>query len=232
LITWLPGQTVRSLAAEPDIETVYRRMGALLRRLHIPMTACGYIRSEGLFEPRASNADYVIDAFERVLHRFRRQRGGDALANGLEAQARECYALLGHSAGPALCHDDFQPGNVLAARDAAGELVLTGLIDFANALAGEPLADLAKALDRWAYENGVTLDFSRPGTPTDNAFVESFNGRLRDECLNTHWFLSLADARAKIEAWRRHYNESRPHTSLGWITPKEFASSGGVNPAR
>ena len=91
---------------------------------------------------------------------------------------------------------------------------------------------ISKALDRWAYENAVTLDFSRPGKPTDNAFVESFNGRLRDECLNTHWFLSLADARAKIEAWRRHYNESRPHTSLGWKTPEEFALSAGVNPCR
>jgi putative transposase len=82
---------------------------------------------------------------------------------------------------------------------------------------------VSKALDRWAYENGVTLDFSRPGKPTDNAFVESFNGRLRDECLNAHWFLSLADARSKIEAWRREYNESRPHTSLGWMTPQEYA---------
>ena len=84
---------------------------------------------------------------------------------------------------------------------------------------------ISKALDRWAYENGVTLDFSRPGKPTDNAFVESFNGRLRDECLNTHWFLSLEDARAKIEAWRRDYNESRPHTSLGWLTPVEYAAA-------
>lgn len=84
---------------------------------------------------------------------------------------------------------------------------------------------VSKALDRWAYENGVTLDFSRPGKPTDNAFIESFNGRLRDECLNAHWFLSLADARAKIEAWRRHYNESRPHTSLGWMTPAEYAAA-------
>ena len=74
---------------------------------------------------------------------------------------------------------------------------------------------ISKALDHWAYENGGTLDFSRPGKPTDNAFVESFNGRLRDKCLNSHWFLSLADARAKIEAWRRDYNESRPHTALG-----------------
>ena len=84
---------------------------------------------------------------------------------------------------------------------------------------------VSKALDRWAYENGVTLDFSRPGKPTDNAFIESFNGRLREECLNAHWFLSLADARAKIEAWRRDYNESRPHTSLGWMTPAEYAAA-------
>ena len=61
---------------------------------------------------------------------------------------------------------------------------------------------VSNALDRWAYENKVTLDFSRPGRPIDNAFVESFNGRLREECLNAHWFLSLDDARAKIEAWR------------------------------
>lgn len=74
---------------------------------------------------------------------------------------------------------------------------------------------VSKALDRWAYENAVTLDFSQPGKPTENAYIESFNGRLSDECLNAHWFLSLADARFKIETWRRHYNKSRPHTSLG-----------------
>lgn len=91
---------------------------------------------------------------------------------------------------------------------------------------------ISKVLDRWAYENEVKLDFSRPGKPTDNAFMESFNGRLRDECLNTHWFLSLDDAKSKIEAWRRDYNECRPHTSLGWMTPAEFASSVGVNPHR
>lgn len=91
---------------------------------------------------------------------------------------------------------------------------------------------VSKVLDHWAYRNSVVLDFSRPGKPTDNAYVESFNGRLRDECLNTHWFLSLDDARAKIEAWRRDYNETRPHTSLGYQTPAEFASSAGVNPGR
>ncbi|HMO84786.1 MAG TPA: IS3 family transposase, partial [Lacipirellulaceae bacterium] len=89
---------------------------------------------------------------------------------------------------------------------------------------------VSNALDRWAYEHEVTLDFSRPGKPTDNAFVESFNGRLREECLNTHWFLSLDDARGKIDAWRVFYNESRPHSALGDRTPCEFARQAGVNP--
>jgi len=80
-------------------------------------------------------------------------------------------------------------------------------------------------------ENGVTLDFSRPGKPTDNAFVESFNGRRRDERLNAHWFLSIADARAKIEAWRWDYNERRPHTSLGWMTPVEYAAAAAAKAA-
>ncbi len=78
-------------------------------------------------------------------------------------------------------------------------------------------------MDKWAYENNVELDFSRPGKPTDNAKCESFNGRLRQECLNAHWFLSLDDAKSKIEAWRRDYNECRPHSALQWATPAEFA---------
>jgi len=84
---------------------------------------------------------------------------------------------------------------------------------------------ISKALDKWAYENGVILDFSRPGKPTDNAMIESFNGSFRDECLNIHWFLSLDDARQKIEEWRRDYNQYRPHSSLGDSTPEEFAET-------
>jgi len=76
----------------------------------------------------------------------------------------------------------------------------------------------------------VTLDFSRPGKPTDNAYVESFNGRLREECPNASWFLSLEDAQAKIEAWRREYNESRPHTAQGHMPPAEFAAWDGSSP--
>jgi len=81
---------------------------------------------------------------------------------------------------------------------------------------------ISKELDKWAYEHGVTLDYSRPGKPIDNAFIESFNGSFRDECLNTNWFLSLEDAREKIETWRRDYNEWRPHSSLDNLTPVQY----------
>src|SRR6516165_5130953 len=74
---------------------------------------------------------------------------------------------------------------------------------------------VSRDLDLWAYQRGVTLDFSRPGNPTDNAFIESFNGKFRAECLNAHWFMSLDDAQRKCEAWRRDYNEERPHSAIG-----------------
>ena len=78
-------------------------------------------------------------------------------------------------------------------------------------------------MDLWAYQNGVRMAFSRPGKPTDNAFVESFNGTFRAECLSAHWFTSLTEARQIVEAWRAEYNESRPHRALGEKTPIEFA---------
>lgn len=82
----------------------------------------------------------------------------------------------------------------------------------------------SQALDAWAYARGVTLDFTRPGKPTDNGHIESFNARLRDECLNGHQFTSIDHARAVIEAWRIDYNEHRPHGSLGDLTPAEYAA--------
>jgi putative transposase len=81
---------------------------------------------------------------------------------------------------------------------------------------------ISKALDGWAYQNGVKLEFSRPGKPTDNAYIESFNGKFRAECLDQHWFASLQEARRLIERWRIHYNEVRPHSALGHLTPAEF----------
>jgi putative transposase len=83
---------------------------------------------------------------------------------------------------------------------------------------------MSRALEDWAYQRGVQLDFIRPGKPVENAFIESFNGRLRHECLNVHQFTSIEDAKAKIEAWRVDYNQRRPHSSLGHLTPNEFVA--------
>lgn len=81
---------------------------------------------------------------------------------------------------------------------------------------------IGKALDQWAYEKGVKLHFIQPGKPTQNAYIESFNGKFRDECLNDNWFTTLQQAKEIIEAWRKDYNEERPHSSLGGISPSEF----------
>lgn len=78
--------------------------------------------------------------------------------------------------------------------------------------------------DTWAHRRGIRLDHIRPGKPVENAFIESFNGRFRDECLNEHWFISLADAREMIEIWRQDYNHVRPHSSLRDMPPAAFAA--------
>jgi putative transposase len=80
-----------------------------------------------------------------------------------------------------------------------------------------------RAMLTWAHRHGIALRLIEPGKPNQNAYVESFNGRFRDECLNEHWFMSLAHARAVIETWRREYNEERPKESLGGLTPTQFA---------
>lgn len=98
---------------------------------------------------------------------------------------------------------------------------------------------ISRDLDLWAYQKDVVLDFSRPGKPTDNAFIESFNGKLRAECLNAHWFLNLTDAREKMEAWRRDYNDVRPHSALGQKAPIELlnrsvaaVAAGAITPGK
>ena len=86
---------------------------------------------------------------------------------------------------------------------------------------------ISKDLDLWAYAKGVELDFSRPGKPTDNAFIESLNGKFRAECLNAHWFMNLADARRKCESWRIDYNTCRPHSSIGYNVPADLMKGSG-----
>ena len=82
----------------------------------------------------------------------------------------------------------------------------------------------SNVFDQWAYRRGIELDFIAPGRPMDNGLIESFNGKLRDECLNMHWFASLAEARRVIERWRVEYNETRPHSSLGNRAPAAYVA--------
>jgi len=111
--------------------------------------------------------------------------------------------------------------------------VLDGLIE----LRGKPMAIRSdngpefagKVLDAWAYQRGLKLDFIQPGKPTQNAYIESFNGRFREECLNENQFQSLVEAQVVIETWRKDYNEERPHGSLNGLTPREFAERHTTN---
>lgn len=99
-----------------------------------------------------------------------------------------------------------------------------------NVGVGQRLQFISRDLDLWAYHKGNVLDFSRPGKPTDNSYIESFNGKLRAECLNAHWFMTLVDARAKMEDWRREYNEFRPHSAIGNKVPISLMDSSSAHP--
>lgn len=88
---------------------------------------------------------------------------------------------------------------------------------------------VSRDMDLWAYQRGVTLDFSRPGKPTDNAYIEAFSSKLRSECLNAHWFMSLEDTAEKLEAWRRDYNEERPHSAIGNKVPAALMKLPGAS---
>lgn len=129
--------------------------------------------------------------------------------------------------------DDFtkESVDIVADRSITGD-DLTGILDGIARFRGLPKAIrtdqgpefTSRALDAWAYRNGVKLKLIQPGKPTQNAYIESFNGKFRDECLNEHWFSNLAEARAIIGVWRRDYNECRPHSALGYLTPAEVAA--------
>jgi putative transposase len=157
---------------------------------------------------------------ERPNERWSMDFVSDALFNGrrfralaiMDNYSRECLAI---HVGRAIRGDDVV--------DVISRLMFTrGVPDTIQVDNGPEF--ISRALDKWAYSNSVTLDFSRPGKPQDNAFVESFNRSFRDECLNVNWFLSLHDATEKIEAWRTDYNEWRPHMSLQGRTPADFAA--------
>lgn len=190
---------------------LYREMGLSLR-LKRPKRHKSAAHRQMRLEPTAANENWSMDFVSDALFNGKRFRA----LTIVDTYTRECLAIE---------VDQGIRGEQVVA-------VLEGLKTFRGVPKTIRVDNgpefISKALDRWAYESGVTLDFSRPGKPTDNAYVESFNGRFRAECLDTHWFLSLSDAREKISAWRQEYNQRRPHTSLGFKTPVEFARMAGV----
>jgi putative transposase len=183
---------------------VYREEGLTVRRRKRKRIA---VPRQPLAIPQAANERWSMDFVHDALHDGRRIR----LLNVVDDCTRESLAIE---------VDTSLPGTRVIE-------VLERLAD----LRGLPRAIVAdngpefagRALDLWAHDRGLTIDFIRPGKPVDNAFVESFNGRLRDECLNENWFQSLREARDVVEAWREDYNCVRPHRSLGGRTPSEYA---------
>jgi putative transposase len=217
---------LRELAAERP-RFGYRRLHALLRREGIAVNhkrVERLYRAEGLAVRRRGRKRVARDGRGRAVlpGRPNQQWGVDFVSDALAWGRRiRLFTVVDVFTREALAIevDTSLPGarvvrvleRLAAQRGAPGEIVL----DNGPELAG-------KAVDQWAYERGVRLRFIEPGKPVQNAFVESFHGRLRDECLDRHWFLGLADARQTVEAWRVDYNRTRPHSALGYRTPEEF----------
>lgn len=207
----------------------YRRLGVLLRREGWPVNhkrVYRLYREDGLSRRlrrrhrRAPGLRLPLPVPVRANQRWSMDFVADHLANGrrfrvltiVDDGTREC---------PALEVDTSLPGaRVIRVLDRLADsrglpewLVLDNGPEFAGT-----------AVDRWAHAHGVRLHFIEPGKPVQNAFVESFNGKFRDECLNEAWFLTLAEAQQAIEGWRQDYNTVRPHSALGDATPAEFAA--------
>lgn len=185
---------------------LYKEEGLALRK-KLPKRRKMVVQREARFKPRQANdvwsLDFVSDEFGNG-QRFRALTVVDVFT-------REALAI---DVGVRLRGEDVvQTLNRLVAQRGKPKYLFA---DNGSEFTG-------RLMDMWAYHQGTQLDFSRPGKPTDNAFVETFNGSLRDECLNVHWFESIAHAKKIIEHWRLDYNESRPHMALGNVPPGKFA---------
>ena len=219
---------LRALATERP-RWGYRRLAVLLEReghrANHKLVHRLY-REEGLVvrrrrKKRAAVVRTPVAAPTRPNERWSLDFVSDALADGrkfralniVDAFTRECLVIEVDTSLPGA-----RVVRVLERLRATRSLPTTITVDNGPELAG-------KAMDQWAYSAGVTLDFITPGKPVENAYIESFNGKFRDECLNQHWFVSLADARFHIERYRIDYNEVRPHSSLGNQTPAQFAEA-------
>jgi len=211
----------------------YRRLTILLRRegwVANHKRVYRVYRQEGLAVRRkrrkklAAGARVVLPLPVRPNERWSMDFMGDTLASGrtfrtlniVDDASRECLAIEVDTSLSG-CRVTRVLDRIAATRPLPVMIVSDNGPEFTS-----------KVLDAWAYARRVQLHFIRPGKPVENAFVESFNGKFRDECLNENWFLGLADAREKIETWRLDYNQVRPHSSLGDRTPTEYAATVGA----
>ncbi len=185
---------------------LYRKAGLAVRRRK--RKRIGVFERKPLPKPTAANVSWSMDFVADGLIGGRRLR----CLTIVDDCTRECLAIE---------VDTSLPG--LRVKTVLDRLADTRGLPQSITVDNGPEFD-GKVLDQWAYRTGVQLSFIRPGKPNENAYIESFNGKFRDECLNEHWFISLAHARRIIEAWRIEYNTERPHSSLGNRTPQEFAS--------
>ncbi|MBU1305001.1 MAG: aminoglycoside phosphotransferase family protein [Alphaproteobacteria bacterium] len=144
---YLPGERVAVFKDAPDAADLYREMGGLLRQLHgLRLPAFGAFNADGIIDPITSHSDYIVRLWTGVLDRFRHFGASPGLADRLDRIVQDNLDIVAHTSGPVFAHDDFQPQNILAQRNLAGRLHLTGLIDFGNARASDATFDLAKAL--------------------------------------------------------------------------------------
>lgn len=220
---------LRELAEErrkfgaPRLHTMLRREGHLINHKRTERL----YREEGLSlrmkkrKKRTSHLRVVMDGPERINQHWSMDFVSDSLYNGrrfrvltiVDDFSREC---------PALEADHSLTGDRVAR--VLDRIALTrGLPEIITVDNGPEF--ISKALDLWAFENGVKLRFIQPGKPVQNAYIESFNGKFRDECLNDNVFVSLGSAQTIIENWRLDYNSERPHSSLNDMTPEEFAAN-------
>jgi putative transposase len=184
---------------------LYREAGLAVRRRS--RKRIGPFERRPLLKPTTANVSWSMDFVADTLADGRRLR----CLTIVDDCTRECLALEVDT-------------SITGAR-------VVGVLERLADIRGLPLSITVdhgpefegKALDAWAYARGLTLAFIRPGKPVENAYIESFNGRFRDECLNEHWFVTMAQARAIIERWRIEYNTERPHSSLDNRTPEEYA---------
>jgi putative transposase len=219
---------LRELAAKKP-RYGYRRLTVLLRREGVlvnPKRVHRLYRLEGLSVRRkkrkrlARQAKPILAPTTAPNERWNMDFMEDSLASGrkfrtlnvLEEHCRECLAIEVDTGLSALRVTRVLD-RLVAERGAPREMTIDNGPEYTS-----------KALEQWAHEHGVALHFNRPGKPTDNPHIESFNGKFRDECLNEHWFWHVPDARRIIEAYRREHNEERPHSALGYLTPVEFAA--------